>query len=45
MSNNILEIIPSEIKHYPFDVCYCFSEDGFKSFNRIYMYKAKTFLS
>lgn len=25
MSNNILQIIPSEIKHYPFDVFYCFS--------------------
>lgn len=25
MSNNILQIIPSEIKHYPFDACYCFS--------------------
>lgn len=24
MSNNILEIIPSEIKHYPFVVFYCF---------------------
>lgn len=24
MSNNILQIIPSEIKHYPFDVFYCF---------------------
>lgn len=41
MSNNILQIIPSEIKHYPFDVFYCFLGGGFKSFYRIY--KAKTF--
>lgn len=45
MSNNILQIIASEIKHYPFDVFYCFLAGGFNSFYTCRIYKAKTFLS